>query len=73
MVQTLKLGLHVTFFESLFSPFKNGFNPFLWYCSHMKLQNVIKIKGAADKNGPKNVTYGRTPTLGHRTYLGKSS
>ena len=45
----LKLCLHVAFFSPFFGPFKNGFNGFLWCCSHM-------IKGATDKNGLKNAT-----------------
>ena len=54
--QTLQPGLHVMFFTPFFLPFKNGLNAFLWWCLHMTLKYVKKIKGAADKNGAKNGT-----------------
>ena len=51
-VTRIKPGLHVTFFGPFISPFSNGLNAFLWWRSHMALQNE-KIKGAAVKNGLK--------------------
>ena len=62
-------GLHVRFFTRLkmgsmnfcgaVNTFENGFNEFLWCCSHMILKYVKKIKGAINKNG----TWKRSLTL----------
>ena len=35
--------------------FKNGLNTFLWYCLHMTLKYVRKIKDTAGKNGLKTL------------------
>ena len=58
----LELCFHVTFFSqsSLFRPFKNVLNVFLWCCSHMALNYAKKIKFTADENGRKNITCKRT-------------
>ena len=58
----LELCLHVTFFSqsSLFRPFKNVLNVFLWCCSHMALNYAKRMKFTADENGRKNITCKRT-------------
>ena len=47
---------HVTFFCSVFPSVLNGLHVFLWWRSHLTLQNVRKIKGTADKTRLKDVT-----------------
>lgn len=50
-------------FHTVFLLFENGFNEFLWCCSHMILKYVKKMKGAIDKNGTCKHSLTLCPTL----------